>query len=234
MKAIKVSTIRTAEMTKLLENIYRCINIGLVNELKTVCEKMSLDIFEIIDAAKTKPFGYQAFYPGPGLGGHCIPIDPYILSWKAKEFGVNTKFIELAGQINESMPEFVVKNLQNALGLVNKPLNKSKILILGVAYKKNVDDTRESPALKIIDILIKNNVKIFYSDPYVSKLKKSRKYDFNFKSVDLNKKNLSTSDATVLITDHDDFDYKLIEKHSKLIIDTRGRFNLGIKKVSRS
>jgi UDP-N-acetyl-D-glucosamine dehydrogenase len=234
LKSIRVSSIRTAEMTKLLENIYRCVNIGLMNELKVVCEKMSLDIFEIIDAAKTKPFGFQAFYPGPGLGGHCIPIDPYILSWKAKEYGVNTRFIELAGQINESMPEFVVKNLKNALDIKNKTLNKSKILILGVAYKKNVDDTRESPAFKIIEILKKNNVQVTYSDPHVKRLQKSRKYNLKYNSVKLNKKNLSNSDAVVLVTDHDEFDYKLIEKYSRLIIDTRGKFSSKMKKVYRS
>ena len=233
-ECIEVSSIKTAEMTKLLENIYRCVNIGLVNELKLVCEKMSMDIFEIIDAAKTKPFGFQAFYPGPGLGGHCIPIDPHILSWKAKEYGIDTKFIELAGQINESMPEFVIKNLQNALGKHGKPLDKSKVLILGVAYKKNVDDTRESPALKIIDLLEKKNVKISYSDPYVGRLKKSRNYNLNYKSVKLNKKNISAADAAILVTNHESFDYKLIEKYSSLIIDTRGKFKPKNNKIFRS
>lgn len=233
-ETIEVSSIRSAEMTKLLENIYRCVNIGLVNELKLVCERMSMDIFEIINAAKSKPFGFQAFYPGPGLGGHCIPIDPYILSWKAKEYGIDTKFIELAGQINESMPEYVLKNLQDALGQQNKTLYNSNICILGVAYKKNVDDIRESPALKIIKLLEKKRVKISFSDPYVNRLLKSRNYNFNYKSIKLTKKKISDFDAILLITDHDSFDYELIKKNSQLIIDTRGKFKPDNKKIFRS
>ena len=233
-KTIPVSDLQSAEMTKLLENIYRSINIGMINELKLVCEKMSIDIFEIINAAKTKPFGFQAFYPGPGLGGHCIPIDPYILSWKAKEFGIDTKFIELAGQINESMPNYVIQNLQDKLGQQNKTLHNSKVLVLGVAYKKNVDDIRESPALKIIELLQKKKVKISFSDPFVSRLQKSRKYDFKYKSIKLSKNILLQFDAVILVTDHDAFDYKLISKNSKIIIDTRGRYKTDNKKIFRS
>ena len=233
-ETVEVSSIKSAEMTKLLENIYRCVNIGLVNELKLICEKMSMDIFDIVDAAKSKPFGFQAFYPGPGLGGHCIPIDPYILSWKAKEFGIDTKFIELAGQINESMPDYVIQNLQDKLGQKNKTLHNSKVLILGVAYKKNVDDIRESPALKIIELLEKKKVKISYSDPFVKKLQKSRNYNFKYKSITLTKNKLMGFDAVILVTDHDLFNYKLISKSSRIIIDTRGRFKPDSKKIFRS
>ena len=233
-ETVEVSSIKSAEMTKLLENIYRCVNIGLVNELKLICEKMSMDIFDIVDAAKSKPFGFQAFYPGPGLGGHCIPIDPYILSWKAKEFGIDTKFIELAGQINESMPDYVIQNLQDKLGQKNKTLHNSKVLILGVAYKKNVDDIRESPALKIIELLEKKKVKISYSDPFVNKLQKSRNYNFKYKSITLTKNKLMGFDAVILVTDHDSFNYKLISKSSRIIIDTRGRFKPDSKKIFRS
>jgi UDP-N-acetyl-D-glucosamine dehydrogenase len=233
-KTISVSNIKSAEMTKLLENIYRCVNIGMINELKLVCEKMSIDIFEIINAAKTKPFGFQPFYPGPGLGGHCIPIDPYILSWKAKEFGIDTKFIELAGQINDSMPEYVIKNLNSALNATNKTLKNSKILILGAAYKKNVDDIRESPALKIIEILKFKKAKVFYHDPFIKKIENSRKYNFKMKSVKITHKSIKIYDAVIIVADHDVFDYDLIKKNSNLIIDTRGRYKLGSKRVIRS
>ena len=233
-KTISVSNIKSAEMTKLLENIYRCVNIGMINELKLVCEKMSIDIFEIINAAKTKPFGFQPFYPGPGLGGHCIPIDPYILSWKAKEFGIDTKFIELAGQINDSMPEYVIKNLNSALNAKNKALKNSKILILGAAYKKNVDDIRESPALKIIEILKSKKAKVFYHDPFIKNIGNSRKYKLKLKSVKITSKSIKIYDAVVIVTDHDIFDYDLIKKNSNLIIDTRGRYKLSSAKVIRS
>lgn len=230
----KVKNIRTAEMTKLLENIYRCINVGLVNELKIVCQKMGLDIFDIIKAASTKPFGFQPFYPGPGLGGHCIPIDPFILTWKAKQYKVNTKFIELAGQINEQMPSYVVSNLQNALSINNKPLTKANILILGVAYKKNVDDIRESPSLEVIEILKKIKANIFYHDPYIKKIEKSRHHNLFYKSIKLNYINLSKFDAIIILTDHDFYDYQKILKFSNLIIDARGRLEADNKKVFRS
>tara|TARA_B100001175_G_scaffold251358_1_gene218707 strand:- start:20213 stop:21493 length:1281 start_codon:yes stop_codon:yes gene_type:complete len=219
-KIIKVSSIEIAEMTKIYENVYRAINIGFVNEMKKICFKMKLDINEIIRAAKSKPFGFKAFYPGPGLGGHCIPIDPFYLSWKAKKKGINTEFINLAGKINNSMPSWVIEKLSKNLS--NKV---NKILILGVAYKKNINDCRESPAFEMIRILKKNRNKVDYSDPFISKIPKLRKYNFqNMKSKKINKKILQSYDAVILVTDHDAFDYKLIKNNSKLIIDTRSRY----------
>ena len=228
-QTIGVSSIKTAEITKLLENIYRSVNIGLVNEMKLITKKMNIDIIEVINAAKTKPFGFKAFYPGPGLGGHCIPIDPFILTWKAKQFGIDTKFIKLSGQINKYMPKYVVQNTIKSI----KKLNRKKILILGIAYKKNVDDIRESPALEIIKLFKKNNCLVSYSDPFVPKIPKTRKFDFQLKSIKLNSKNLNKFDACVLVTDHDIFNYNLIKKSSKLIIDCRGKY-IPSKKIIRS
>ena len=219
-QTIGVSSIRTAEITKLLENIYRSVNIGLVNEMKLITKKMNIDIIEVINAAKTKPFGYKAFYPGPGLGGHCIPIDPFILTWKARQFGVDTKFIKLSGQINSFMPKYVVQNTIKSL----KNLKRKKILILGISYKKNVDDIRESPALEIIKLFKKNGYLVSYSDPYVQKIPKTRRYNFQLKSIKLNSENLKKFDASVLVTDHDVFNYNLIKKSSKIIIDCRGKY----------
>tara|TARA_Y100000816_G_C26057486_1_gene555022 strand:+ start:151 stop:1431 length:1281 start_codon:yes stop_codon:yes gene_type:complete len=219
-KIIKVSSIEIAEMTKIYENVYRAINIGFANEMKKICSKMKLDINEIIKAAKSKPFGFKAFYPGPGLGGHCIPIDPFYLSWKAKKKGINTEFINLAGKINKSMPSWVLKKL-------NKNLSKkvNKILILGIAYKKNINDCRESPAFEMIKILKKNKNKVDYSDPFISKIPKLRKYNFqDMESKKINKKILQSYDAVILVTDHDNFDYELIKNNSKLIVDTRSRY----------
>ncbi len=220
-KIIKVSSIEVAEMTKIYENVYRAINIGFVNEMKKICHVMGLNINEIISAAKSKPFGFQAFYPGPGLGGHCIPIDPYYLSWQAKRKGIKTEFINLAGKINDSMPFWIEK-------ILNKHLSKkiNKILILGVAYKKNINDCRESPAFKMIEILKKKNNKVDYSDPFFPKIPKTRKYNFqDMRCININKNNLKKYDAVILVTDHDQFDYKLIQENSKLIIDTRSRYN---------
>ena len=221
---VPVSNTKVAEMTKLLENIHRAVNIGLMNELKILSEKMDIDLYEVIEAAKTKPFGYVAYYPGPGLGGHCIPIDPFYLTWKAKEFGLNTKFIELAGEINTSMPAYVVSRINYALNKKGKSINGSKILILGLSYKKNVDDMRESPTLKIMDLLFQNGAKIDYSDPYIKEFSNRDKVIYELKSINLDEKILKTFDAVVLVTDHDCFDYDLISKYSDLIIDTRGRF----------
>ncbi|MCS7165527.1 MAG: nucleotide sugar dehydrogenase [Candidatus Calescibacterium sp.] len=221
-KVIPVSSPKVAEATKLLENIYRSVNIALVNELKIVFDKMGIDIWEVIEAAKTKPFGFHPFYPGPGMGGHCIPIDPFYLTWKAKEYDISTKFIELAGEINTQMPYFVIQKLIEALNKNNKSIFESKILVLGVAYKKDVDDARESPALKIIDILLKKyNCKVDYNDPYIPELKKFRKYKFNQKSVELTEQNLKLYDAVLIITDHSAYDPKFIIQNSKLVIDTR-------------
>jgi UDP-N-acetyl-D-glucosamine dehydrogenase len=216
---VPVSSPATAEMTKLLENIYRCVNIALVNELKQLCLRMDIDLFEVINAAKTKPFGFQAFYPGPGLGGHCIPIDPFYLSWKAKQFDFHTRFIELAGEVNGSMPYFVIERTMAALNEHEKPLKGSRILVLGVAYKKDVDDLRESPALTIIELLRKRGAIVFYNDPYFAHVGRGRHYDLNMKNTPL--ENLAQYDAVLIVTDHSDYDYARIVAESKLVIDTR-------------
>lgn len=230
VKTVPVSSPRAAEATKLLENIYRSINIALVNELKMVFERMNIDIWEVVDAAATKPFGFQAFYPGPGLGGHCIPIDPFYLTWKAREFEISTKFIELAGEINTYMPYYVVQKVGEVLNRFKKSLNGSKVLILGASYKKDIDDMRESPSLKLIEILRANGVKVDYNDPYVAKLPKTRKYEYDLTSVELNKANLVKYDLVLLSTDHSDYNYKFIAANAKLILDTRNAFEkAGIK-----
>ena len=221
VKTVPVSSPRVAEATKLLENIYRSVNIALVNELKMVFEKMNIDIWEVIEAAKTKPFGYNAFYPGPGLGGHCIPIDPFYLTWKAREFEVNTKFIELAGEINTQQPYYVVEKVSEALNGHQKSLNGSKVLVLGVAYKKNIDDMRESPSLKLIEILREKGGDVDYNDPYIPKLPPTRKYNYDMESIDLTKENLEDYDLVLLSTDHDDYDFQMIYDNSKLLVDTR-------------
>jgi UDP-N-acetyl-D-glucosamine dehydrogenase len=201
-----------------------------MNELKMVFDKMSIDIWEVIEAAKTKPFGYQAFYPGPGLGGHCIPIDPFYLTWKAREYDINTKFIELAGEINTYQPYYVAENVVNVLSQNKKSINGAKVLILGVSYKKNIDDKRESPSLKLIEIFENKNAFVDYSDPFIPNLTPSRKYIYNKQSVLLTEENLSKYDLVLLSTDHDNFDYQFIAKYSKLIIDTRNAFERhGIK-----
>ncbi len=230
VKTVPVSSPRAAEATKLLENIYRSINIALVNELKMVFERMNIDIWEVVDAAATKPFGFQAFYPGPGLGGHCIPIDPFYLTWKAREFEISTKFIELAGEINTFMPYYVVEKAGEVLNKFKKSLNGSKVLILGASYKKDIDDMRESPSLKLIEILREKGAKVDYNDPYVPKLPKTRKYEYDMESVELSKKNLTKYDLVLLSTDHSDYNYKFITANSKLILDTRNAFErAGVK-----
>ncbi len=220
-QTVPVSSTRVAEAAKLLENIYRAVNIAMVNEMKVLFDKMGIDIFEVIDAAKTKPFGFQAFYPGPGLGGHCIPIDPFYLTWKAREYDFHTKFIELAGEINTSMPNYVVEKITGALNAKKKTLQSSKILVLGLAYKKDIDDTRESPSLRIIELLTEKGASVDYNDPYIPKAKKMRKYDLRKSSVPLTKKTLKNYDCVVIATDHSCYDYKLILKHSLLVVDTR-------------
>ncbi|MGK9477371.1 nucleotide sugar dehydrogenase [Melioribacter sp. OK-6-Me] len=221
---VPVSSPRVAEAAKLLENIYRSVNIALVNELKVVFERMNIDIWEVIEAAKTKPFGFQAFYPGPGLGGHCIPIDPFYLTWKAREYEVNTKFIELAGEVNTFQPYYVVERAIEVLNQAHKAMKGSKILILGVAYKKNVDDMRESPSLKLIELLRERGAEVDYNDPYVPKLPPTRKYNFDMNSVELTKDVIRLYDLVLLATDHDDYDYDFIRKHARLILDTRNAF----------
>ena len=216
---VTVSTPAAAEMTKLLENIYRCVNIALVNELKLLCQRMNIDIWEVIQAAKTKPFGFQAFYPGPGLGGHCIPIDPFYLSWKARQYDFHTRFIELAGEINTAMPGHVVSAVISALNRQRKALNGSKVLVLGVAYKKDIDDLRESPALTIIEMLRHNGAEVSYHDPYFPSVGRGRHYALDMKCASLDE--LKRFDCTVIVTDHTSYDWKKIVGESQLVVDTR-------------
>jgi len=218
-RVVKVSTPSVAEMSKLLENIYRCVNIALVNELKQLCMRMGIDIHEVIDAAKTKPFGFQAFYPGPGLGGHCIPIDPFYLSWKAKEFDFRTRFIELAGAINTDMPYFVISQVAEALNDRSKSIRDSKILVLGLAYKRDIDDLRESPSLTIIELLRAKGAIVAYNDPFFPTVGRGRHYDLNMTSTPL--ENLAQYDAVLIVTDHSSYDYRTIVKESQLVVDTR-------------
>jgi UDP-N-acetyl-D-glucosamine dehydrogenase len=218
-RTVPVSSPAAAEMTKLLENIYRCVNIALVNELKLLCLRMGLDIWEIIGAASTKPFGFQAFYPGPGLGGHCIPIDPFYLSWKAKEYDFRTRFIELAGEINLNMPYHVVSSTAEALNRNCTSLNGAKLLVLGVAYKKDIDDLRESPALTIIELLQKQGALVSYNDPYFEYVGRGRKYQLEMTNTPL--ENLEQYDAVLIVTDHSSYDYTWIVDHAQLVIDTR-------------
>jgi UDP-N-acetyl-D-glucosamine dehydrogenase len=220
-KAILVSSARAAEMTKLLENIYRCVNIALVNELKLLCLRMGIDIWEVIEAARTKPFGFTPFYPGPGLGGHCIPIDPFYLTWKAREYEFPTRFIELAGEINSAMPEHVVASLADALNHRRQCLQEARILVLGVAYKKDIDDLRESPSLRIMELLRIRGARVDYHDPYFPNLPKMRRYDFRLASVELTAQVLSQFDAIVIATDHSSYDYHFIARHARLVLDTR-------------
>ncbi|MCF8261054.1 MAG: nucleotide sugar dehydrogenase [Melioribacteraceae bacterium] len=224
VKTVPVSSTRAAEATKLLENIYRSVNIALVNELKMVFSKMDIDVWEVIDAAATKPFGYHPFYPGPGLGGHCIPIDPFYLTWKARQYEVNTRFIELAGEINTHQPCYVVGNVMEALNDKGKALKGSKVLILGASYKKNIDDMRESPSLKLIELLVEKGAEVSYNDPYVTTLPATRKYQYQMESVELTKDNLNSFDVVLLSTDHDDYDHEFIHTNSQLVVDTRNAF----------
>jgi UDP-N-acetyl-D-glucosamine dehydrogenase len=216
---VPVSSPAVAEMTKLLENIYRCVNIALVNELKQLCMRMGIDIHEVIDAARTKPFGFHAFYPGPGLGGHCIPIDPFYLSWKAKEYDFRTRFIELAGEVNMAMPYFVIEHTASALNKHRKSINGSKVLVLGLAYKRDIDDLRESPSLTIIELLRDKGAIVSYNDPFFPKVGRGRHYDLNMTNTPLD--NLDQYDAVLIVTDHSSYDYRAIVEQSNLVIDTR-------------
>ena len=221
---VPVSSTRVAEMTKLLENIHRAVNIGLVNEMKIVADRMGIDIHEVIRAAATKPFGFTAYYPGPGLGGHCIPIDPFYLTWKAREYGLHTRFIELAGEVNSSMPEWVIGKVTEGLNSHCKSIKNSKILVLGIAYKKNVDDMRESPSVAIMELLRDKGAIIAYSDPHVPVFPKMREHHFNLSSVDITVESLQGYDCVIIATNHDRFDYDMLKTHAKVIIDTRGVF----------
>jgi len=221
VKVVPVANAETAEAAKLLENIYRCVNIALVNELKMCFDKMGIDVWEVIRAASTKPFGFQAFYPGPGLGGHCIPIDPFYLSWKAREFQFNTRFIDLAGELNIQMPYYVVGKLEAELKARGKKVEGSKLLMLGLAYKKDIDDPRESPAFKILELLEQKGAKVVYNDPHVPTFPNMRHYrHLRIKPVELTEKELASKDAVLIITDHSDYDYEWIVKHSALVVDT--------------
>ena len=214
-----MSTPAAAEMTKLLENIYRCVNIALVNEMKQICQTMGIDVWEVINAAATKPFGFQAFYPGPGVGGHCIPVDPFYLSWKAKQFGCSSRFIELAGEVNESMPRYVVHTISQALARNGSSLPGAKILVLGIAYKADVDDLRESPALTIIEMLQQERAMVSYNDPFFPVVGHGRKYDLQMESTPLD--DLESFDCVLIVTDHSIYDYEKIVRDSRLVIDSR-------------
>ncbi len=218
---VMVSTTRVAEMTKLLENIYRSVNIALVNELKMLADRMGIDIWEVIEAASTKPFGYTPFYPGPGMGGHCIPIDPFYLSWKAREFDFTTRFIHLSGEINVSMPYYVVSKAIDALNEMGKSIKGTRIVILGVAYKRDIDDIRESPALAVMKLLQDRGAKIAYNDPYVPKLHPMRKYNFTMRSKPLTEELLREAELVLIITDHSQYDYRWIVNNASLVVDTR-------------
>jgi UDP-N-acetyl-D-glucosamine dehydrogenase len=221
VQVVPVSSPKVAEASKILENTYRAINIALVNELKVIFDRMNIDIWEVIEAAKTKPFGFHAFYPGPGLGGHCIPIDPFYLAWKAKEYDVHTHFIELAGEINNTMPYYVIEKIMKALNCQQQSIVGANILVVGVSYKPDVDDTRESPALKVIDLLVKEGAQIAYYDPHIPIMPTMRKYNFKLKSVQLNQITDGYYDAVVIITDHSDIDYQEVLRKTKIVIDTR-------------
>lgn len=233
-RVVPVSSAKAAEMTKLLENIHRSINIGLVNEMKMVCDKMGIDIHEVIDAAATKPFGFVPYRPGPGIGGHCIPIDPFYLTWKAREYGVHTHFIELAGEINSSMPSWVLKKIAKALNAHEKSIKGSKILVLGISYKKNIDDMRESPSVFLMEKIRDEGARLDYSDPHVLVFPKMREHNFDLKSVSLTPDVLKSYDCVVLATDHDKFDYDMILNNSKLIVDTRGKYRKNYSNVVKA
>lgn len=220
-RAVPVSSTRAAELVKILENTFRSVNIALVNELKVLSHKMDIDIFEVIDAAATKPFGYSPFYPGPGLGGHCIPIDPFYLSWKAREYDFSTRFIHLAGEINVSMPHYVIEKTMEALNRDEKSMKGSRILVLGVAYKKDVDDDRESPGYAIMKMLLEKGADVYYNDPWIAHLRPTRKYDFQMSSTSLTPELLAETDAVIIVTDHSAYDFGDIVRHSRLVIDTR-------------
>ncbi len=233
-KVVPVSSTKAAEMTKLLENIHRAVNIGLVNEMKIVADRMGIDIFEVVEAAATKPFGFTPYYPGPGLGGHCIPIDPFYLTWKAREYGLHTRFIELAGEVNCAMPEYVLSKLMDGLNNSGKALKGSRILVLGIAYKKNVDDMRESPSVEIMELIEAKGGIVAYSDPHVPNFPKMREHFFDLSSEILSAENIASFDALVLATDHDKFDYELIKEHSQLIVDSRGKYRASAEHIIKA
>lgn len=221
VKTVPVSSSQAAEATKLLENIFRSVNIALVNEMKTILDKMGIDVWEVINAASTKPFGYMPFYPGPGLGGHCIPIDPFYLTWKAREFELNTRFIELAGEVNTAMPAWVVSKVVDALNDFQKSIKGSKILVLGAAYKKDIDDPRESPSFKLMEIMLEKGADVDYNDPLIPELPEMRAYNIRRQSVELTPENLAKYDCVLVSTDHSVYDWDFIVKHAQIVVDTR-------------
>lgn len=231
---VPVSSTKVAELTKLLENIHRAVNIGLVNEMKIVADRMGIDIFEVIDAAATKPFGFTAYYPGPGLGGHCIPIDPFYLTWKAREYGLHTRFIELSGEVNRAMPEYVVGKVSKALNDRFKSLKGSRLLVLGIAYKKNVDDMRESPAVEVMELLRAAGADVAYSDPHVPVFPKMREHHFDLASITLTPQAVASYDAVVLTTDHAKFDYEMVRTHAQVIIDSRGVYRTAADNIVKA
>lgn len=231
---IPVGSTRTAELTKLLENIHRAVNIGLVNEMKIIADRMGIDIYEVIHAAATKPFGFTPYFPGPGLGGHCIPIDPFYLTWKARQYGLHTRFIELAGEINSEMPRWVINKVVNALNDRGKPIKGSRILVLGITYKKNVDDMRESPSIKLMEILREKGAEVAYSDPHVPVFPKMREHHFALESVSLKEDSIASYDLLLLATNHSAFDYEFIQKHAKVIVDTRGVYPDSLPNIVKS
>ena len=231
---VPVSSCRIAEATKLTENIFRCVNIALMNELKVIYHEMDIDVWEVIEAAKTKPFGYMPFYPGPGLGGHCIPIDPFYLSWKARQQNLEARFIELAGEVNLSMPKYVIDRCEEELIKLGKTLEGSRILLLGIAYKANVDDMRESPSVEIMELLQDRGVNIEYSDPHIPIFPEMREYSFNLKSVELSAETICTYDMLLLVTNHSAFDYDMIKKHADFIVDARGVYSSQTIKIAKA
>ena len=233
-RLVAVSSTRVAELAKLLENIQRAVNIGLVNEMKIIADKMDIDIHEVIDAAATKPFGFTPYYPGPGLGGHCIPIDPFYLTWKAREFGVSTRFIELAGEINLAMPGWVFQKIVAALNVRRKAVMGSKVLALGIAYKPNIDDMRESPAVQVMELLRQAGAELEYSDPHVPKFPPMREHHFDLASVDLNPERVAGYDCVVVLTDHRAFDFAMIAENAQLIVDSRGRYRQNMPNLVRA
>lgn len=233
-RIVPVTSTKAAEMTKLLENIHRAVNIGLVNEMKIVADRMGIDIFEVIDAAATKPFGFTAYYPGPGLGGHCIPIDPFYLTWKAREYGLHTRFIELSGEINRAMPEYVIGKTVKALNERRKSLMGSKVLVLGIAYKKNVDDMRESPSVEVMELLRDSGAEVAYSDPHVPVFPKMREHKFVLSSVALTPESIASYDAVVLTTDHSKFDYDMIRANAQVVIDSRGVYRATAENIVKA
>jgi len=232
VRTVPVSSLEAAEAAKILENVYRCVNIAMVNELKVVFDRMGIDVWEVIRAASTKPFGFKPFYPGPGLGGHCIPIDPFYLTWKARQYGMPTKFIELAGEINTEMPHYVVAKTIDALNEHKKSLKGSKVLVLGLAYKKDIDDLRESPSIELIELLRQKGAKVDYNDPYIPRTHKQRRHDLGLKSKPLSARMLASYDAVLISTDHSDYDYDWITRHARLVVDTRNA-TAGIRRRSR-